>query len=203
MRERKKTERRAAIVKAARRLFRRKGFDRTTVDEIAERADISRRTFFRYFSTKEAVVFPNNQARLEHFERLLAESDRNEPPFEAVRRACGAMAAQFADAGTELLEQHRIIEGSRTLVAYEIELDRTWEVAIERAVLRGGRRTAAAQRHARIVAGAMAGVIRASLRHWFAGECRDDVARMGDEALEALARGLLAKPRPKQANRKR
>jgi AcrR family transcriptional regulator len=56
LRERKKAKTRAAIQEAALQLFERQGYDATTVDQIAELADVSQSTFFRYFPTKEDVV---------------------------------------------------------------------------------------------------------------------------------------------------
>ena len=55
-RERKKEETRERIFKAACKLFRHKGFEATTIDEIAEKADVAKGTFFNYFPRKEAVL---------------------------------------------------------------------------------------------------------------------------------------------------
>jgi AcrR family transcriptional regulator len=55
-RERKKEETRERIFTEAIRLFRKKGFDHTTIDEITERADVAKGTFFNYFPRKEAVL---------------------------------------------------------------------------------------------------------------------------------------------------
>ena len=55
-RDRKKTETRQALREAAHRLFAEKGFARTTIDDITEAADVSRRTFFRYYSSKEDLL---------------------------------------------------------------------------------------------------------------------------------------------------
>ena len=55
-RERKKGETRERIFKAACKLFRHKGFEATTIDEIADKADVAKGTFFNYFPRKEAVL---------------------------------------------------------------------------------------------------------------------------------------------------
>ena len=63
-----------SIVDAAFRLFADKGYDATSVDEIAEAAGISRSSFFRSFGSKEAVIFPDHDALLAAVEARLAAS---------------------------------------------------------------------------------------------------------------------------------
>ena len=74
LRERKKAKTRAAIQAAALYLFERQGYDATTVDQIAERAEISQSTFFRYFPTKEDVVLHDR------YDPLLLADFRAQPP---------------------------------------------------------------------------------------------------------------------------
>ena len=72
-RERKKEETKQRIFKAAIRLFRERGFPSTTVDDIAERADVAKGTFFNYFPRKEAVLAYLSEQRLEEAEANGAE----------------------------------------------------------------------------------------------------------------------------------
>lgn len=84
LRERHMDRTRAAIVDAALELFQEQGFTETTVDAIAERADVGRRTFFRYFPAKESVLFHDIDAQIQATLDSLAARPQDEPPFEAL-----------------------------------------------------------------------------------------------------------------------
>jgi AcrR family transcriptional regulator len=75
---------RADIISSALALFDRGGFDATTVEQIVDAAGVGRRTFFRYFPSKEAILFSEFTARQALvLERLRARPD-DEPPLESV-----------------------------------------------------------------------------------------------------------------------
>jgi len=76
-RERKKEETKNRIFVAAAQLFNDKGFDATTVDEIAERADVSKGTFFNYFPRKEALGYYLAEEWLELVEHAVTETARS------------------------------------------------------------------------------------------------------------------------------
>jgi AcrR family transcriptional regulator len=86
LRERKKAQTRDAIIEAALELFERKGYDETTVEEIASAADVSQRTFFRYFESKlEVVMAPKSEEDGHDIESLIAGRPDRETPIEAFR----------------------------------------------------------------------------------------------------------------------
>ncbi|MEO3806864.1 TetR family transcriptional regulator [Nonomuraea sp. B1E8] len=99
LRERKKARTREAILREAFRLFRERGYNATTIDQIAEAAEVSPATFFRYFPTKEDLV------TLDRFPPLI-EALQEQPPGPPVtvlrgafRTAFGSMTAEEIAAG--------------------------------------------------------------------------------------------------------
>ena len=96
LRERKKERTHEAIRDAALELFRDKGDDGTTVDDIAAAADISPRTFFRYYANKEEVLFSKFDETLE----LLRDFLYAFPPEVTVGQALRAALNEFAAVGS-------------------------------------------------------------------------------------------------------
>src|SRR3954452_8072946 len=89
LRERKKEQTRRAIEDAAFRLFEERGYQATTVADIAEAADIAPRTFFAYFPSKEAVVFGDFDETFGALEARLRERSPDETTFEGLRAWIG------------------------------------------------------------------------------------------------------------------
>lgn len=85
-------------------LFAERGFERTTVDDVAEAAGIGRRTFFRYFASKNDVVWGDFDAALEHFRTELAKVSTDVPLMDGLREAVVAFNA--LPEGAE--PQHRV-----------------------------------------------------------------------------------------------
>lgn len=87
LRERKKQRTQHALVEAAMRLFLEQGYQQTTLAQIAEAADISTRTFFSYFASKEDVVFFDNDATLRQALEVIDDRQPGETVSELVLRA--------------------------------------------------------------------------------------------------------------------
>ena len=85
LRERKKARTREAIIDAALDLFASKGFEATTIEDIAAAADVSPRTFFRYFESKVDLVMARNEAHGDKIGPLITARPASEGPLEALR----------------------------------------------------------------------------------------------------------------------
>jgi AcrR family transcriptional regulator len=85
LRERKKEKTRQALASAAMRLFAERGYEATTVADIAAAADVSTRTFFAYFPSKEDVFFAGTQERLDLVRQAFAAQAAALPPLAAMR----------------------------------------------------------------------------------------------------------------------
>ncbi|MGI5245827.1 TetR family transcriptional regulator [Dactylosporangium sp. CA-139066] len=107
LRERKKQKTRWAIQEHAVRLFVQQGYDATTIEQIAEAAEISPSTFFRYFKTKEDAVIQDR------YDELMAQAIRAAPadlkPLDVVRRAfVESFAAIDPDEVEQVLQRARL-----------------------------------------------------------------------------------------------
>jgi len=103
------------IAHAAWLLFAARGYEGTTVDDVAREAGVSRRTFFRYFSSKEDVVVGTSDALAEDFLAAFARRPRREAPLVAIHRSLRpVVAARLGDAD-EARAIIRLLRESRTL----------------------------------------------------------------------------------------
>lgn len=97
LRERKKRQTRMRLARAAVALFVARGYEGTSVDDIAAAADVSRRTFFRYFRSKDEVFIVDPDGKLEAMHIALAEGPPEEPTLDALRRGALAMTEAYWD----------------------------------------------------------------------------------------------------------
>jgi AcrR family transcriptional regulator len=187
LRERKKAKTRAAIQQHALRLFREQGYAATTVEQIAEAAEVSPSTFFRYFPTKEDVVL------YDAFDPLIFAAFEAQPgalgPIQALR---GALRAVFAELSAEELAEQR--ERATLMVAVpELRMRMLDQVVVstqqlaELVARRVGRR--ADELAVRTFAGAVIGAMMAPLLAAIADPTADYIALM-DASLAYLEAGL-------------
>lgn len=187
LRERKKQKTRAAIREHAMRLFREQGYGETTVDQIAEAAEVSPSTFFRYFPTKEDVVLNDD------LDPLFADAVRGQPPdltpIQAVRRAIRSVFDGLPEEARERdRERHQLVrEVPELQVALLEKYRRTLRLLAELTAERLGR--SPEDLRVRVFAGAMIGVVLATME---LGSERsiDEMSELLDEGLALLEAGL-------------
>jgi len=114
-RDQHKTRTREALRKAALELFASQGFDTTTTEQIAERAGVSVRTFFRYFPTKELVLFHGRYDAIQAFAHVLRDQPASASDLEAMRAAFMASAPGYADRRKAMVLYEKAVASSPTL----------------------------------------------------------------------------------------
>jgi AcrR family transcriptional regulator len=120
LRERKKARTREAIVRAAFDLFEERGFEGTTVAEIADAAEIAPRTFFSYFPSKDDVVFHDFEESYAEVGRMLADREPGTNAFDALR--AGIEDGMGPPEASHLREKRcrvRLIRESESLAAHD------------------------------------------------------------------------------------
>jgi AcrR family transcriptional regulator len=105
LRERKKLRTRRALVVAALRLFRTKGYAQTTVAEIAAEADVATKTFFNYFRGKDEVLFADAQDRIDLVVRTIAERSESDSVIDVLIRAVERMMDLVASYSPHLTQE--------------------------------------------------------------------------------------------------
>jgi AcrR family transcriptional regulator len=198
LRERKKRLTREAIAETARRLFAERGFEAVPIAEIAQAADVSEKTVFNYFPTKEDLVY----WRLAAFEEQLLDSIRDREPGESALGGFGRFLRQprgllANDAPEELVRVTRMIATSPALLAREQQIFSRYTDALARLLAEETGRPPD-DVEARVAANALIGVHRTLVEYTrakvLAGvgnpRLRRDVLAQTDRALTALERGF-------------
>lgn len=126
------------LAQAALELYCERGFDQTTVAEIAERAGLTERTFFRHFSDKREVLFSGAQALQELLVNTVIDAPATATPIEAVALALDAAGNLFDERKEFSMQRQHIIDGSAELRERELIKLATLATAIANALRQRG-----------------------------------------------------------------
>ncbi len=192
---------------AALRLFAERGFDVVSVDDIAARADVSRRTFFRYFASKEDVLLSDHPRRLAHLRRALGGRPEDEPALTALRHAILSMAGGYEEERQRLLDRARIMARTPSLHARSLAHQRLWEEAVADMVAERMGVDPAVDLRPGVVAATTLASLRVAVAAWLVRDGRPHLPTLIAEALDlldgGLERGLTRMPalrrRPRQS----
>jgi len=187
---------RERLIQSAFELFQEQGFAETTVPEIAARAGVTNRTFFRYFGDKREVLFGNEEATIAGLRAALAEAPDDLGAEEFLGWALGLMATERFDGRRDEMRLLRsIIESDEGLRERALSKWRASYVLLGDALQDRGLRPA----QARLLAETLVSAINIAIGSWLE---RDDETGLDVLTLEALDTlradldGLLQSARP-------
>ncbi|HEV3364728.1 MAG TPA: TetR family transcriptional regulator, partial [Acidimicrobiia bacterium] len=183
LRERHRRRTAAELEEAALDLFTQKGFDAVTIDDIAAAADVSRRTFFRYYASKEDVVLSDHPKRLGELQAALDRRPAEEPALTALRHAILSLADRFEEQREHMLRRFRLVTTTPALEARSLCLQRNWETSVTAMLAeRMGVDPGNDLRPGVVAATAMA-AMRVATANWLAGGGRADLPAIVAESL--------------------
>ncbi len=180
------------LTEAALQLLARKGFDAVTVDEIVVAAGVSKRTFFRYFASKEDVVVQFLADMGTGIRAELATRPAAEPPSVALLRAVWVPLGECADHGDRALRVVRLILRTPALLARFLERQAQWRDDLAQEVAQRLGLDAGADFYPRMAAGMALNAFDAVLHRWSTGDGAESPAALLDQAFEVIAPALDA-----------
>ncbi|MDE1994781.1 MAG: TetR family transcriptional regulator [Rhizobiaceae bacterium] len=186
LRETKKERTRQQMLEAALMLIAEKGFEQTTIDEIAEVVQVSSRTFFRYFPTKEDVVVAWVDDEFSMIAEKLAQWPSEATPFTAATGAMRTFLVDYEACGEFFLRIERVISGSPTISARKAA--RTSLLVTELSCSLAQRMGLNADRDLLpdLIAGAVTAAARAAIRAWLAHDGKAGLVGLYDAAIDRL-----------------
>jgi len=165
---------RGRLEEAALQLYSERGFDRTTVAEIAEHAGLTERTYFRYFADKREVLFGGESALDEIITQAVADADQAVPPIDAVAAGLIAVGEMFRGRAEHARRRQAVIAANPALQERElIKLSRLAASAAETL-----RRRGVPDPTASVTAETAIAVFKVAFERWIAdgGELSDVIA---------------------------
>ena len=181
----------ARLVQAAYELYLERGFEDVTVAEIAARAGLTKRTFFRYFADKREVLFSGSAAFQASVIAAVLDAPDDVAPIDAVVAALAAAGAGLTALGEGVRKRQHLIDTSTDLQEREMIKLATLTSAIGEALRQRSVRGPAAS----LTAEVGVAVFKTAFERWVRRNGPVEFAPLVDEALNEL-RGLLAHPEP-------
>ena len=175
---------------AALRLFAEQGYANTTVDEIAAAAGVARRTYFRYFPSKEDAVFPDHDSTVVEVSRVLETADPQEDPLLVVCRGIREVARMYAADPVASVARYRLLREVPALREREIAVVSRYERLFSRYLLKHPATMDADTQDGPLLAEVSAAAVVAAhnhvLRRWLRAGGDGEVLQQLDHALAVV-----------------
>jgi AcrR family transcriptional regulator len=191
MAERKRQLVRDELNDAAMRLFAFRGFDETTIEAITEAAGVSRRTFFRYYRSKEDVIVEFIAGLGAALRDTLAARPSGEPPAVALRAAVGVFTDKYDEDQTKALAIARLTLRTPALLGRYLERRAMWQEALT-LELAARHRLDPRDMRARLAAGLALDALDTAVSAWVDQDGARPLPELTDEAFALVAPALAA-----------
>lgn len=192
LRERKKLRTRRALGAAALELAVAHGLAEVTVEQIAEAADVSPRTFFNYFSSKEEAVVAADVDRARDMGERVAARPAGEPVLEAVRAVMHEMLGD-APRSREWIAQARLVKTEPSLVPQQLAAYAAAEAHLT-AIIAERTGHGPQDLYPAVTAAAVMSAMRVATTRWLESDEHGDLVGVVDRVLDLLAVGLQSPP---------
>jgi AcrR family transcriptional regulator len=167
-------------------LFLDKGFDATTVDEIAVKAEVSPRTFFRYFATKDDVIFGDRDEQLAALQAAVGDRPKGEPERTALCNALVAFSRVLEDQRESMLARRHLTVRNPSLLPRALLIQQAWADSLAHALAshNGGGDPTFEQR---VLAGSGIAVLAVAMREWHLNGDSSALPALTQRAMDTVA----------------
>ena len=186
VRERVRAAVKTELADAAARAFEQDGFDATTVDAIVDRVGVSRRTFFRYFASKEDVLLQPLEELGVEIAAELASRPASEPPRVALRHALQVLVGNYAANEARWRTVMTLMLATRSLRARHVQKQDEW-LDLMAPVLAARMGADADDPRPRLYCSTLLSASDAGIRSWFAGQTTGQLSDAIDAAIASLS----------------
>ncbi|MEV0487855.1 TetR family transcriptional regulator [Streptomyces sp. NPDC050508] len=188
--ERKRRLVRDELARAAMKLMAYQGFEETTVDQIVAAVGMSRRTFSRYFDSKEDVVVHTITEAAERMCAELSGRPADEPSAVALRHAVSVLTCLSVDDADKMLRQIRLILDTPALLARYLERQSQWQAEITGILARRTGLDADADLRPALAAGVALTAAQTALTHWADSGATKNMDELVDQAFALVTPAL-------------
>lgn len=178
---------REALAQAAFALFLERGFEGTTVDDIVARAGVGRRSFFRYFPSKEDAVFPDHERCLAEMTAFLAAAGGGDP-VEEVCDAARIVLRMYSSDPEFSVQRYRLTREVPGLRTYELSVVRRYEQTLAGHLRSRFGESGDGALRAEVIAASVVAAHNNGLRHWLRSGGEGDPEAAVDHAFGLVRR---------------
>ena len=195
-RQRRRLRTRRALVDAALQLFAERGFDATRVEDITEAAGVSPRTFFHYFTSKEAVLYGDHALTLEELARGFARRPPDEPVVVSIREVMLDLSKRSGAERDIHRVRYQLALQTTGLAAARLQQQQEWADLVASWVARRLGLDRESDMRPALIADVCIAAARTAFVHWCMRGCVDDLGELTRASFRLLEAGLGVDARP-------